>query len=199
MIVVGITGGIGTGKSTVSNIFKRLGAIVIDADEIAHRLIEPERPAWKKIVSYFGRDILGRGLYIDRRALGKKAFSDRRRLSKLCGIIHPLVYREIRGRIKRIGKADPSAIVILDVPMLLESCGEKYIDKLIVVSAPRKEQLKRECGRSGLGRADVLRRIRAQMPLKEKIKSADFVVDNGGSLISTAKQTRAIWKRLVAI
>jgi len=82
MIIVGITGGIGTGKSTVANMFKRLGAIVIDADEIAHRLMEPETPAWKKIVSYFGKGILRRDLYIDRKALGKKVFSNRRQLRK---------------------------------------------------------------------------------------------------------------------
>lgn len=197
MIIVGVTGSIGTGKTTVAGIFRRMGAVVIDADEISHQLIYPGRPAWKKIVSAFGKIILRRDHFIDRKVLGRKVFSDSRQLKKLSGIIHPLVYKEIRERIAKIKRSDPSSVVILDVPLLLESGGQKHIDKLIVATAPRGVQLKRACGKFGLSRSDVLRRIKAQMPLNDKVKAADFVIDNGGSIISTAKQSRAIWKKLV--
>ncbi|MDD5072792.1 MAG: dephospho-CoA kinase [Candidatus Omnitrophica bacterium] len=197
MIIIGVTGSIGTGKTTVSGMFRRMGAVVIDADEISHRLIYPGRPAWKRIVSAFGETILKRDHFIDRKALGRIVFSDSRKLKKLSGIIHPLVYKEIRGRIAKIKRSDPSSIVIVDVPLLLESGGRKHIDKLIVVTAPRGAQLKRSCGKFGISRSDVMRRIKAQMPLRDKVKAADFVIDNGGSIISTAKQSRAIWKKLV--
>ena len=198
MIIAGVTGSIGTGKTTVANMFRRMGAVVLDADEISHQLIYPGRPAWKKIVSVFGKAVLRRDHFIDRKALARKVFSDRRQLKRLSGIIHPLVYKFMRGKIAAIKRSDPSAIVVLDVPLLLESGGQKHIDKLIVVSSPRAVQIRRACGKFGIKKSDVLRRIRAQMPLKEKIKAADFVVDNGGNLVSTEKQARAIWKKLVA-
>ena len=197
MIIIGVTGSIGTGKTTVSGMFRRMGAVVIDADEISHQLIYPGKPAWKKIVSVFGKAVLRRDHFIDRKVLGRKVFSDSRLLKKLSGIIHPLVYKEIRGRIAKIKRSDPSGIVVVDVPLLLESGGRKQVDKVVVVAAPRDVQLSRACGKFGIGRSEVLRRIKAQMPLKEKIKAADFVIDNGGSIVSTAKQSRAIWKKLV--
>ena len=197
MVIIGVTGSIGTGKTTVSGMFRRMGAAVIDADEISHQLIYPGKPAWKKVVSVFGKTILRRDYFIDRKALGRKVFADRRLLKKLGGIIHPLVYKEIRGRIARIKRSDPSAIVVVDVPLLLESGGQKQVDKVVVVAAPRSVQLVRAGGKFGLGKSEILRRIKMQMPIKEKIKAADFVIDNGGSLVSTAKQSRAIWKKLV--
>ena len=197
MLIVGVTGGIGSGKTTVAEMFRRIGAVVIDADEISHQLIYPGRPAWKKIVSTFGKAVLRRDYFIDRKVLAQKVFSDSRQLKKLSGIIHPLVYKAIREKIARIKRPAPSAVVILDVPLLLESGGRKHADKLVVVAAPRDVQLKRACEKFGIGRFDALRRIKAQMPLKEKIKIADFVIDNGGSLISTEKQVRVIWKKLV--
>ncbi len=197
MIIIGVTGSIGTGKTTVSEMFRRMGAVVIDADEISHQLIYPGRPAWKKVVSAFGKTVVRRDHFIDRKVLGRKVFSDSRLLMKLSGIIHPLVYKEIRGKIAKIKRSDPSAIVVVDVPLLLESGGQKQVDKVIVVAAPRNVQFARACEKFGTCRSEISRRIKAQMPLKEKIKAADFVIDNGGSLVSTAKQSRAIWKKLV--
>jgi len=196
-MILAVTGSIGTGKTTVARMLARMGAFVIDADEISHQLIYPGRPAWKKIVSVFGKSILNRDYSIDRKALAKKVFSDPKRLKKLCGIIHPLVYKEMRGKIRKIRKAEPSAVIVVDVPLLLESGGERYADKVIVVSAPLKIQLARACGKFGISRSDVALRIKAQIPLKDKIKAADFVIDNSGSLVSTAKQARAIWKKIV--
>jgi dephospho-CoA kinase len=175
---------------------RRLGATVVDADDTAHRVMEPGNPAWKKIVARFGRRILRHDGYIDRQALGAEVFSDSEKLRKLCAILHPEVYKKMRAIVSRTRKADSSAVVVLDVPLLLETGGQKYIDKLIVVSAPREVQIGRACRKFGLKRAQIVKRIRMQMPLSRKVKAADFVVDNGGSIVSTEKQVRAIWKKL---
>lgn len=197
MLIIGITGSLGTGKTTVAKIFKKLGAVVLDADEIAHRLIEPDTAAWKKIKDYFGAGILKKNGAINRRVLAEEVFADKRRLNKLCGIIHPLVYKEMLREVERIKKRNSGAVVALDVPLLLESGGRSKVDKLIVVTASRDVQLKRAMGKFGLIRADALRRIRAQMPLGEKIKAADFIIDNNGKLSATKKQAADIWKKLV--
>jgi dephospho-CoA kinase len=197
MPVIGVTGSIGTGKSTVSGMFRRMGAAVIDADEISHSIMEPGKPAWKKVVSVFGKKLLRRGGYIDRKVLGKIVFSDSGGLDRLCGILHPEIYRHMRAAAARIRRADKSAIIILDVPLLLESGGRRYIDKLVVVTAPKRVQIERACGKLGISRSEALKRISAQLPLKEKAAAADYVVDNGGSPIATEKQVRQIWKKLV--
>lgn len=196
MLIIGVTGSIGTGKTTVAKMLRRLGATVVDADDTAHRAMEPGNPAWKKIVARFGRKVLRHDGYIDRQALGAEVFSDKEKLRKLCGILHPEVYKRMRAIVSRTRRADSSAVVALDVPLLLETGGRKYIDKLIVVSAPREVQIGRACRKFGLKRAQIIKRIRMQMPLSRKVKAADFVIDNGGSMISTEKQVRAIWKKL---
>jgi len=197
MPVIGVTGSIGTGKSTVSAMFRRMGAAVIDADEISHRIMEPGKPAWKKVVSVFGNKVLRHDGYIDRKALGKVVFSDTKELDRLCAILHPEIYRHMRAAAAGIRRADKSAIIVLDVPLLLESGGRRYIDKLVVVAAPRRVQIERACSKLGISRCEALKRISAQMPLKEKVAVADYVVDNGGSPIATEKQVRQIWKKLV--
>lgn len=197
MLIIGITGGLGTGKTTVAKIFKRLGATVLDADEIAHRLIEPKAKAYKEVVNYFGDEILNEDKTINRKALAKLAFSSEARLKKLCGIIHPLVYKEIERRLEKIKRSNPKAIVVLDIPLLFESGARSKVDRLVVVKSKREIQLKRASKNSGLTRSQILQRIRAQMHLREKIKAADFVVDNNGALKSTRKQAIDIWKMLV--
>jgi dephospho-CoA kinase len=196
MLIIGVTGSIGTGKTTVAKMLRGLGAVVVDADDISHRALEPGNSAWKKTVACFGKKVLRRDGYIDRGVLGEIVFSDRKKLRKLCGILHPEVYKRMRAIVNRVKRADKSAVIALDVPLLLETGGRKYIDKLVVVSVPREVQLKRACRKFGLKRPEITKRIRMQMPLKQKVKVADFVVDNGGSIISTEKQVRAIWKKL---
>ncbi len=197
MLIIGITGGVGTGKTTAARIFKELGALVLDADVIAHRLIEPRRKVWRKIKGNFGSGILNKGGTINRRALAEVAFSNKKCLKRLCEIIHPLVYKEIEGQLNKIKKANPNAVVVLDIPLLLESGGKSKVDKLIVVRSKRSIQIRRASKKLGLSYAQILQRIRAQMPLQEKIRAADFVIDNSGRLNSTRKQAVKIWKALV--
>jgi dephospho-CoA kinase len=196
LLIIGITGSLGTGKTTVAKVFQRLGAVVLDADEIARRLVEPNTPAWNKIKGYFGEGILRKDGKINRRALAKDVFSDRRRLNKLCGIIHPLVYKELGRKVKEIKKLNPEAVIALDIPLLLESGGRSKVDKLVVVTAGREAQIRRTAGKSGLTRKEALRRIEAQMPISEKEKAADFVINNTGSLRAAERQAVEIWKNL---
>lgn len=197
MLIIGLTGGLGTGKTTVARIFRRFGAHVLDADEIAHRLIEPGKTAWKKIKRRFGAGVFNSDETVNRRALAAKVFSDKRLLKELCGIIHPLVYKEIESEITKLKKRDPAAIVILDAPLLLETCGKRRVDKLIVVAARHDLQIKRAQSKFGITREQVLQRIKAQMPLGKKVMAADYVIDNSGGLFSTKRQAMQIWKKLV--
>lgn len=196
MLVLGVTGSLGTGKTTVAGMFKDLGAFVVDADEIARRLMEPRTAAWKKIKTAFGEKVIGAGGRIDRKALSLIVFKDKRKLDRLCGIIHPLVYKEFEENIKKIRKRNPEAVIVLDAPLLLESKGKPKIDKLIVVRCGCKRQLRRAIKRTRLTRAEIMRRIKAQMPLKEKVKAADFIIANDGGLSSTKRQVTGIWKNL---
>lgn len=197
MLVVGITGSMGTGKTTVADIFARLGAVVIDADEISHRLIRKGSSAWRRIKSYFGEEILERDNSINRKALAKIVFTNKNALSALCGIIHPLVYKEIEDRIKKIRERKPRSVIIIDAPVLIESGGRGRVDRVIVVKAAKRIQVERARRETGLTCAEISRRIKAQMPLSQKVGFADFVIDNSGSLASTERQAKQIWKNLV--
>ncbi|KPK38892.1 MAG: hypothetical protein AMJ78_09325 [Omnitrophica WOR_2 bacterium SM23_29] len=197
MLIIGVTGGFSTGKTTVAKIFGQLGAVVLDADAIVHSLIKPRKNAWKRIRDCFGEEILNKDKTINRRALAAVVFSNKRRLKKLCDIIHPLVYREIERALKKMKRKNPDAIVVLDIPLLFESGGKSMVDKSVVVKADRSAQIERASKNLGLTRMQILQRIKAQMPLREKARAADFVIDNSGTLNSTRKQAIGIWKGLV--
>lgn len=177
MMLVGLTGGVATGKSTVSKMFKQCGAVVIDADALAREIVQPGKPAWREIVRAFGKDMLNPDRTIDRHSLGTMVFHDKKKLHRLERIIHPRVAREQARLAKQAGENDPNAIVIYDVPLLFEAHIEKRVDKVIVVTADRKTQLDRLRKRNGLSRAEALRRIRSQLPLAQKRRLADYVLD----------------------
>jgi len=201
MIFVGLTGGIASGKSEVSRIFKKLGAYIIDADEIAHALLEPNTTIWKKVVKSFGTEILRPDQTIDRKRLGQMVFDDPEKLAVLNAILHPSVFAEKERRLKAIVQADPQAVVVFDVPLLIETRAHEWVDKVIVVTVDRKTQLKRLMERNGLSRQEAQKRIRAQMPLSEKAKYADYLIDSRGSLSKMEIQIRQIFeeiKRLAA-
>jgi dephospho-CoA kinase len=177
MIVVGLTGGIATGKSTVAQMFKRCGAVIIDADQLARDVVRPRRPAWREIVRVFGKGVLTSNGTIDRHALADIVFSDRRKLRRLERIIHPRVAREQQRLVRRIGVRSPRAVVLYEVPLLFESGAHERVDKIIVVTADRKTQISRVKRRNGFTRAEALRRIKNQMPLARKVRRADVVLN----------------------
>jgi dephospho-CoA kinase len=196
MILVGLTGGVATGKSTVAKMFRRCGAIVIDADQLARTVVQPGKPAWREIVRAFGRGILNRDRTIDRHALGTIVFHDKKKLRRLERIIHPRVAREQTRSANQAAKKDPKAIVIYDVPLLFEAGIDTRMDQIIVVTADREAQIARLKKRNGLSRAEALRRIRNQMPLAKKCNLADYVLDGTKNRKQLAKDVSKIFKNL---
>lgn len=196
MIVIGLTGSFGTGKSTAARMFKELGAKVLDADTIAHDLIRPGRDSWRKIVHWLGPDILNRNQSINRDKLAKIVFRKRQDLRKLEQIIHPLVVREIAGRLGKIENSRKNEIVVIDAPLLIEVGLAKKVDILIVVKLNRIEQIARALKQKEISRTQVLKRIRSQLPLSKKIAIADYVIDNNGRKNDTRRQVKKIWEEI---
>ena len=196
MKVIGVTGGIGAGKSTVSRLFRQLGAEVFDADETVHRLMEPGGEVWKKVRREFGAGVFEPDGRISRPRLGKRVFGSPARLKKLNGIVHPAVRRDILRRVKELKKRRPGAVAVLDIPLLLESGKAYRTDALVVVTAPQRVAARRLNRRSGLSLREMKRRSSFQMPLREKVKLADFVVRNGGDLASARRQVVVVWKKI---
>jgi dephospho-CoA kinase len=177
MMLVGLTGGVATGKSTVAKMFKRCGAIVIDADGLARDVVRPGKPAWREIVKTYGKTVLNPDRTLNRQALGTIVFGSRAKLRRLERIIHPRVEREQARLTRQAMRADPKAVVIYDVPLLFEVGIDKRVDTIIVVTADRTTQIARLRNRNGLTRIEALRRIKSQMPLALKIRRADYTID----------------------
>jgi len=192
MIVVGLTGGIATGKSTVAQMFKRCGAVIIDADQLARDVVRRGKPAWRDIVKEFGESVLGPTGSINRHALGTIVFHNRRKLRRLEDIIHPRVAREQQRLVRRIATRRPNAVIVYEVPLLFESGADRRVDKIIVVTADRETQIARLKRRNGLTRAEALRRINHQMPLHRKIRHADVVLNGTGHKMSVLRQVRRL-------
>lgn len=195
-LVLGVTGSFASGKTTVAWMFQTLGASRIDADRIYHELIRPPGSLYKKIISSFGREILGKTRQIDRKKLGKIAFSKRGDLRRLTQITHPGIIRKIREKNSQLKRTKKCRIIVIDAPLLIEAGLISLMDKLIVVKANKKNQISRCKKRKGLSRVEVIKRIRRQIPLTKKIKLADYVIDNNGTLKQTREQVRNIWKKL---
>jgi len=197
MLVVGLTGGICSGKSTVAAMFARLGAAVIDADRVAHELQEPGQPLYEAIVSAFGREVVGEDGRIDRRKLGAMVFADPKARARLEDILHPAIVEECERRIQQAGTSG-AAVCLLDAALLIESGRHARFDMVIVVEASQAVQIDRMMARMGLSRDEALQRIRSQMPREEKRRHASLVIENGGPLEETERQVKAAWERLSA-
>ena len=196
MQVIGLTGGIATGKSTVSAILKEAGAVIIDADRIARQVVKKGLPAHREIVENFGNNVLLSSGEINRSVLGDIIFNDPRKKQLLNNIVHPYVRKEQNRQLKHIGKKDPNAIVILDIPLLIETQTYRDLSEVIVVYAPEHIQIKRLMQRDGISKADALARVRSQMPIEEKKDRATIVIDNSGTRENTRTQTLEIFQRL---
>lgn len=199
MFVVGLTGGIASGKTTVAQVLKEEGATIIDADQIARELVQPHRPAWDEVVRSFGKKILLEDGSIDRKKLAERVFADPDQRKRLNQILHPLITEEIERRIKEIGQKDPEAIAVIDAPLLIEVGYHRKMERLIVVISTQTEQVERLKERDGINSEEALRILSSQMPLEEKAKFADFVIRNEGSIAETRKRAKEVFQALKKI
>jgi dephospho-CoA kinase len=199
MMLVGLTGGVATGKSTVARMFRQCGAVVIDADELAREVVQPGKPAWREIVRMFGKGILHPDRTIDRHALGAIVFHDKKNLRRLERIIHPRVAREQQRLTKQATTKDPKAVVIYDVPLLFEAGIDKRVDKVIVVTADQHAQLVRLRKRNGLSQSEALRRIRSQLPLAKKRRMANYILSGTKNRKQLAKEVSKLLDDLRAL
>lgn len=195
MFIIGITGGVATGKSTVAKMFARLGAKIIDADKIVHDLIKPNGKCVSRIKKEFGSNIIFEG-GINRKALADIVFKDKAKLKKLESILHPRVRSNIKEIINDFYKKGFKGVVVLDVPLLFESNMNRNVDMTIVVKTSRDTQIKRAVKNLKITRQQALSRIKSQMPLKEKIQMADVVIDNSKSKNETTKKVKRIWLKV---
>ncbi len=194
--VIGLTGGIATGKSTVAVILENAGAVIIDADRIARETVKKGLPAYREIVAHFGESVLLPDGEINRSALGDIIFNAPRKKQLLNKIVHPHVRKETHRQLQHIEHTEPNAIVILDIPLLFEAEMDKDLSEVIVVYVPEQIQIKRLMKRDHLTRADARARIRSQLPVEEKKRRATIVIDNSGTREDTRKRTLEIYKRL---
>ena len=197
MLNIGLTGGIACGKSTVAKMFVKNGAHLIDFDELAHEVQEPEKPAWKKVVNHFGERILQPDKKIDRVKLGKIVFADKEKLSELNKIVHPLVYQEWHLRLEKICKKEKHTIVLSDIPLLFEGNMQNLFDLTMLVLIAPEEQIRRLMTRNGVNKEEAEKRLKSQMPIGEKIALADIVIDNEGSIPETEKRVGQVWQELL--
>lgn len=194
-LVVGLTGGIATGKSTVANMLRNFGAVVVSADEIARDIVAPGSPAAKDIRALFGDEVFLADGTLDRPALGQIVFADEEARRRLENITHPRIREEMGRRIAVA--AEEGHIVVAEIPLLFESePARTLVDVTVVVATDEDVQLGRLMARDDLTRAEALQRVQAQLPLSEKIAQADYVVDNGGTRQQTEQAVRRLWSRL---
>lgn len=190
----GLTGSIATGKSTVAAMLRELGAVVLDADQIAREVVAMGEPGWKQVAEAFP-DVIGEDGTIDRRKLGRLVFADAQQRRKLEAIIHPLVFERIKTQGQLLEQ--DNQIVFADIPLLYETNSHTWLDWVVVVYVPQEVQLRRLIQRDKLSEAEAWSRIQAQMSIEEKRKLADYVIDNSGSLAETKVQVDRLWHQII--
>lgn len=195
MVIIGLTGGIASGKSSVSRILADLGAVIIDADHTARQVVRPGEPAWHEIRRVFGAGVLKPDGQLDRAGLGAIVFADPKARRKLNDIVHPRVIGQIEKEISR-ERDRGSRVVIVDAPLLLETGMEGMVDQVWVVAVTEETQIQRLMARDGLNREEACQRIKSQMPLAEKLQKADRIIDNNGSPAETREQVLGLWTTL---
>ena len=198
MLKVGLTGGIASGKSTVAGVFEQLGAFVIDSDRITHELLEPGQSVHAAVVEAFGPQVVSAGGGIDRKALGSIVFGSEERRRVLERLVHPGVAQRQDQFFEEVAVRAPDAVAIVDAALMIETGSYRKYDRLVVVSCSALQQHQRLKSR-GLADGDIEARIKAQMPLEEKRKYADYVIDNSGTLDQTRRQVKIVWEELKAL
>jgi dephospho-CoA kinase len=196
MLRVGLTGGLASGKSFVARALRDLGCYLIEADELGHQVLLPGAEAFDAAVNEFGNGILDDDGYIDRRRLAAIVFQDSDRLKKLNSFVHPAVLARQEGAIAEIAARDSHAIVVVEAAILVETGSYRRFDRLIVVVCSPELQIERAMKRDSATREQVLARLERQLPLHEKIRFADYVIDSSGTKEETLKQTREVYNSL---
>jgi dephospho-CoA kinase len=210
MLKVGLTGGIASGKSAVGEMFAALGAHVVQADRIAHSLMRPGEAVYNEVVRHFGREILNADMSVNRAKLAEAAFGSasdggqrRSRIEELNRIVHPAVIRSQDEWMQEMGQQDPNAVAMVEAALILEAGARDHFDQIIVVTCDAGQRAARFAARQKIdlesARKEVARRMAAQLPDEEKIKAANFVIDNSGDLDHTQEQVRNVWEKLKAV
>lgn len=195
-MIIGLTGGIASGKSTVSSMLKAHGAYIIDADKIAREIVEPGSPVLSRIVECFGKDMLNAEGKLNRKALGNIVFNNPDKLKLLNKITHPEIWRLIKEKIDFISKNADKSIVVVDAAVLLEAGMDVLVDEVWLVCVNEDKQIKRLMDRDHLTAGEAEARIRSQMPVDEKKKYSDRIIDNNGDLEYTKEQVEKLWRHI---
>lgn len=197
-MIIGLTGNIGSGKSTVSKRLAQLGAEIIDTDQVARDVLAPGSPGLERVAREFGSGVLNQSGELDRAVMAALVFKNPEARKRLEAIVHPDVRRVVAGRIAdyRAGRGS-APVLVVEVPLLIESGMHSMVDEIWVVTVHREAQVKRVMARSGLSGAEVIDRINAQMPQEEKCRYADRIIDNSGAVEQTIRQIDSIWHELL--
>ena len=193
--VIGLTGGIGTGKSTVSQYLAELGAVVIDADEVGHEVFQPGTEGWDDVVATFGKEVINAAGEIDRKKLGKLVFNNPEALSKLNGIVHPRAYNLVKSRLEEYRRQGVK-VVVVEVILLIEAKWTDLADEVWVVVASEDSVVKRLKQQRGMSEQEILARISSQLSTEERVKHADVVINNDGDIDEVKAKVRELWERL---
>jgi dephospho-CoA kinase len=197
MKIIGLTGGIGSGKSTVSQFLAELGAVIIDADKAGHEVFKPDTKAWREIVAAFGRQILTPDGEIDRQKLGEIVFNNPESLLRLNQIMHPKMYDMVKAQLERYRQQEV-AVVVLEAAILIEAKWTSLVDEVWVTVAPEAAIVERLKKQRGIAKEQILARIRSQLSSKERVKHADVVINNEGDPETVKTKVKEMWDRLVA-
>lgn len=198
-LLLGVTGSIATGKSTVAAMLEELGAPIIDFDVLAREVVEPEEPAWKEIVEYFGKQVLNDDKSLDRKKLSDVVFNDLEKRKKLESFTHPRIQERFVVQLAEITKKDPNAIVQVVIPLLIEINLQYLFHKLLVVYTPQEMQVQRLATRDKITEAEALNILQSQLSIEEKAGYADYVINNDGSLEETREQVEKLWEELKTV
>ena len=195
-VLLGVTGGIASGKTAVSRMLEELGGRTIDFDVLSRVVVEPGKPAWKEVVAFFGEQVLLEDKTLDRKKLSEIVFRDSEKRKKLEGFLHPRIYEEFSRRVQEYAAEDPDVIIEVSVPLLIEANLQHFFHKILLVYIPAEMQIERLMDRDLISREMAVKMLGSQLPIEEKRSYADFIVENSGSLGETRRQVREIWEKL---
>lgn len=196
MVVAGLTGGIGTGKSTVASFLESFGAVILDADKIAREVVEKGSPVCQRIREHFGSEVFHEDGTIDRERLGSIIFGDRKKKELLNSLVHPAVFEVMAKRLGELQSRADDTVVICDVPLLIETGMYHDFSEVILAYVPEEIQVERLMSRDRIPREEALKKVRSQMPIEEKKKYATLIIDNSGSIEKTSERALEVYKYL---